>query len=102
MFKSHRGQKHALALCRAAHKSFDLMEIGIGTQEGFDIGFEIWFERLAVGPTIFQNKPFGEHIEGLSYCGVETFVDELKFRKHNTEVLTVFRDIGGWKGPPSG
>lgn len=49
---------------------------------GYDIGHGLWRSLVArctggakvagsnpVSPTIFRNEPFGENVEGLSYCG---------------------------------
>jgi len=52
-------------------------------------------EPNPVAPTILRNEPFGEYVEGLSYCGDESYVIEHAVQKHDFEYLTFFRDIGG-------
>jgi len=56
MFKSHRGQKHALALCLAAHNSFDWVDLGIGVRQEIDQFVEVWFECLEVPAVEFAAR----------------------------------------------
>ena len=46
-------------------------------------------------PTILRNQPFGEYVEGLSYCGAKSYVIEDAVQKHDFEDLTFFWHIGG-------
>ena len=48
-----------------------------------------------VTPTIFQKKPFGENVEGLSHCGDESCVIESAVQKHDFEDSTLCSVIGG-------
>jgi hypothetical protein len=37
------------------------------------------FNSRLVTPTLFRNKPFGDHVEGLSYCEDESYRTQSMF-----------------------
>jgi hypothetical protein len=47
--------------------------------------------RILSPRLIFQNEPFGEYIEGLSYYGAKTYVDETAVQKLKIKHLTLLR-----------
>jgi hypothetical protein len=56
---------HNPCTCRALRFSGDVRDVEVASSN-------------LVAPTIFQNEPFGENIEGLSYLREKSQVDELK------------------------
>jgi hypothetical protein len=47
------------------------------------------------GSTVLINKPFGEYVEGLSYCGAKSCAFERAVQQHDFEYSTLGSVIGG-------
>lgn len=59
------------------------------------------FPNLVI-PTIFRNEPFGEYVEGLSYCGAKSYVVERKVQTHDLKDTTFFIAISAKPFLPKG
>jgi hypothetical protein len=62
--------------------------------EALDPGQEK-FNSRSVAPTFFRNEPYGENVEGLSYCGDKSCAVERAVQTHDFEDSTLGVVIGG-------
>lgn len=79
-FKSSRVNRRPGRLRTLPRKSVGLAKIRIGAKQGVDVVGHAGFKRAAVTPTVFQQKPFGKHVEGLLRYMNESCSFEIVFK----------------------
>jgi hypothetical protein len=77
-------QKRGVIKCHKSLVSFD------GRVEADHYAIPGKFNWCLAALTVFRNQPFGEYVEGLSYCGQRVTSSRAQLKKHDFEYQTFF------------